>query len=105
MSDTHQNLPDSFVERVTTLEFKLSSVTKELESIKASHAKHKKETKMMREVTEVFSWIPGGARGFLFFVIGVIFISSITAEILLRTTNIHLTIRRHLIEVLTYKKS
>ena len=103
MSSTHENLPDSFVERVTTLEFRVQLLTKEVETIRASHAKHKRETKIMREVAELFSWIPGGAKGFLFFLLGVIFISSLTAETLLKTTNVHLAIRRHLIEVLTFK--
>ncbi|WP_293134717.1 hypothetical protein [Microcoleus sp. bin38.metabat.b11b12b14.051] len=103
MSDIHQNLPDSFVERVTTLEFRVQLLTKELQDIRASHTKHKKETRLMREVTELCTWLPGGAKGFLLSLFAVIFLSSLTAEIMLKTTNVHVEIRRYLIDVLEFK--
>ena len=97
------DLPDAFVERVKVLELKLDFMDKEIITMKTSHINHKKETRRIREITGLFSWIPGGPKIFLALILGVIFLSSITAEILLKTTGFHLEIRRYLIEVLEVK--
>ena len=97
------NLPNSLAERVTLSEIELALLTKEVEILKTSHSNHKKETRRIREVTGLFTWIPGGPKVFLLCILGIIFISSLTAEILLKTTGFHLEIRRYLIQVLEAK--
>jgi hypothetical protein len=97
------DLPDAFVERVKVLELKLDSLEKEIASIRSSHANHKKETRRIREVTQLFSWVPGGPKAFLGVMLTIIFFASLTAEIVLKTTNFHLEIRRYLIEVLEFE--
>ncbi|MCC3459820.1 MAG: hypothetical protein EAZ73_09240 [Oscillatoriales cyanobacterium] len=91
------DLPDSFVERVRVLEMKV-------EALEASHATHKNETKRMIEITNLFNWLPGSPRFFVFFILTVIFLSSLTAEILLKTTGSDLRIRRHLIDILEIRE-
>ena len=97
------DLPDAFVERVKGLELQLNFLEKEVIAIRASHANHKKETRRIREVTQLFSWIPGGPKAFFGVMLTIIFFASLTAEIMLKTTNFHLEIRRYLIEVLELK--
>lgn len=97
------NLPDDFVERVKVLEFRLDLLEKEIVSIQSSHTNHKRETKRIREVTQLFSWVPGGPKAFFVVILTIIFFASLTAEIMLKTTNFHLEIRRHLIKVLEFK--
>lgn len=97
------NLPDDFVERVKVLEFRLDLLEKEIVSIQSSQTNHKRETKRIREVTQLFSWVPGGPKAFLGVILTIIFFASLTAEIMLKTTNFHVEIRRHLIEVLEFK--
>ncbi|MEO9124173.1 MAG: hypothetical protein ABI262_05670 [Microcoleus sp.] len=103
MLNRQPNLPDSFIERVTTLEIKLAVVTKEVEGLKLSHTNHKRETRRIREVIGLFSWVPGGPKSFLFCILAVIFFSSLMVEILLKTTGLHLEIRRYLIDILEVK--
>jgi hypothetical protein len=97
------DLPDAFVERVKVLELKSENMEKEIISMKASHINHRKETRTIREVIGLFSWIPGGPKAFLAFILAIIFISSLTAEILLKTTGLHLEIRRYLVDILEVK--
>ncbi|MEG4286376.1 hypothetical protein QUB68_24915 [Microcoleus sp. A006_D1] len=82
------------------LELKLDSLEKEIVNIKCAHTNHRKETKRIREITQLFRWIPGGAKAFLGVMLAIIFFSSLTAEILIKTTNFHMEIRRYLIEIL-----
>jgi len=100
MSQRFPNLPDAFVERVKALELKLDSLEKELVNIRLSLTNHKKETRRIREVAQLFSWIPGGPKAFLVVMLGIIFFASLTAEIMLKTTKVHYEIRRYLIDVL-----
>jgi len=88
------NLPDSFVERVMALEMKV-------EALEITEIEQQRQTKKIRHIMNVLSWIPGGSRIFLLAILFMVFISSLTAEILLKITDVHVNIRNSLIETLT----
>jgi hypothetical protein len=100
MRQRFPDLPDAFVERVKVLELKLEFLEKEIINVKSAHTNHRRETKRIIEVTQLFRWIPGGPKAFFGVILSIIFFSSLTAEILLKTTNFHVTTKKQIIEFL-----
>jgi|GEM_PF-2064496 len=109
------NLPDDFVERVRTLEVKLDIAIQEnkelistIKQIREENTfaikQHRKETFRLRQVIQFLSGIPGGAKSLLVGILAIVFINSLAVEILLKTTNFHVKIKRQIVDFLATDK-
>ena len=102
--DKEPNLPDHFVERIATLEIKLELLTRNYENLAKQQQLFLEETKRSRLLWHLIDWLPGGPKAIMSFILAMVFISSVTAEIFIKVTGFDKVIRNSLIEHISIEK-
>ena len=89
-----KNLPEEI--KLIEIEKDLDILTKRFEDFEEDYKIIKQETKRSRLFWHLLDFLPGGAKIVLVFLMVIISITSLTAELLIRITNLDIRIQRYL---------
>lgn len=82
--------------KLIEVEKDLEFLSKKLEDFQENYKKLEKETERSRLVWHLIDFLPGGTRIVVIFLMSVIFVTSLTAELLIRITNLDIRIQKYL---------